>query len=722
MKRWSILFILFFSYRIVSGQISQGGTPYALQSSMSSESPAHEKCLDKQIRTIITPQVDKHIVDSILLHNKLYEECQFAYGFDANINVTDYGTKDSIQIGTLYRLLLISPGAKSINLIFSKYKVPPGAKLFIYSADGRHIIGAFTSNNNKSCEILPTIPVYGDSIVVEYFEPYFPEFYGQLVIGTINHDFIGIVSESGLFDDDSGTCHVDVNCSPEGDNWQTEKKAVCEIIINGRIQCSGVLLNNTNMDGTPYFLTANHCIDSQDEANHSIFIFNYEKNSCGGSSGNTNQSISSSILRATNTDSDFSLLEFSHKPLSSWNPYYAGWDRQDIQGPGGVCIHHPAGDVKKISTYTMSPTSSNCIVGKPQNNFYLISQWISTLNGHGVTEGGSSGSPLFNNNHNVIGQLYGGCPNHNDNCDNPSNDYSNYGKIYSSWDYNGTASIQLKNWLDPNNCGCTSMNGASVCPQEVVENLNLSHTVNAGVVEIHQARKNIISNCNIKYGSSVHYIAGESVLLTPGTHIEHGSDFLAEIQSYNCVPGCHPISFQIINTSFQNGGDLCFYQTNAQSYYLRLVNMYGQTVFQSSGNTNGYQNCVQMPINLAAGIFVATIILYNECNEYSESFSVTNISSKSIMAEIDQEDKIKCDFDFQVCPNPSDGSFIIDINKNQDDVFTLDIYTSIGTTVLHIEYLSESHIEINNNALPSGVYFIRLMNRYCLSTKKIIVH
>lgn len=92
------------------------------------------------------------------------------------------------------------------------------------------------------------------------------------------------------------------------------------------------------------------------------------------------------------------------------------------------------------------------------------------------------------------------------------------------------------------------------------------------------------------------------------------------------------------------------------------------------------------------------------------------------MAEIDQEDKIKCDFDFQVCPNPSDGSFIIDINKNQDDVFTLDIYTSIGTTVLHIEHLSESHIEINNNALPSGVYFIRLMNRYCLSTKKIIVH
>ena len=108
----------------------------------------------------------------------------------------------------------------SLNLIFKEYKLPRGSKLFIYSKNGEHIRGAFTSNNNKKSERLPTLPVKGEELVVEYFEPYFSDFDGKLVIGKVNHDFIGIVSGQGEIDDDfgsSGNCQVDVNCT-EGAN------------------------------------------------------------------------------------------------------------------------------------------------------------------------------------------------------------------------------------------------------------------------------------------------------------------------------------------------------------------------------------------------------------------------------------------------------------------------------------------------------------------------
>jgi hypothetical protein len=103
-----------------------------------------------------------------------------------------------------------------------------------------------------------------------------------------------------------------------------------------------------------------------------------------------------------------------------------------------------------------------CDVYIPNNNFWKIN-WMATTHGHSVTEGGSSGSPLLNDSHRVIGQLFGAgwyCP--NPNCSNPSEDTANYGKFSVSWNNNTNSRRRLKDWLDPNNTGATILDGHCV--------------------------------------------------------------------------------------------------------------------------------------------------------------------------------------------------------------------------------------------------------------------
>src|SRR5690554_1489366 len=156
------------------------------------------------------------------------------------------------------------------------------------------------------------------------------------------------------------------------------------------------------------------------------------------------QSTSGATLRANNSNSDFALFELTESPLSSnIDVRFNGWDRTTSPTQGGVGIHHPMGDFKKVSTHSMVPSS---VVS---NKFWRI-YWIETANGHSVTEGGSSGSPLFTNKKRIIGQLYGGFIPGNPNCSDPENDESDYGKFSVSW--NGTSpQRRLKDWLDPNN-------------------------------------------------------------------------------------------------------------------------------------------------------------------------------------------------------------------------------------------------------------------------------
>jgi hypothetical protein len=265
----------------------------------------------------------------------------------------------------------------------------------------------------------------------------------------------------------SEECQVDVNC-PEGEGWECQRDAVVRLRISmgGSIfLCSGVMVNNTARDCRQLLLSSFHCADDMSETDWALMKvrYNYEYSECGGI-----QSINShdrtGVLFLTSSDdmnngiisgSDFLLMEVEDEIFDTWNPYLAGWDANGTPSPNGVGIHHPSGDRKKISTYTNQTVSSSAYA--PGAHWRVT--WAATETNHGVTEGGSSGSPLFNNAARVIGTLTGG----SSLCTAPTApDY--YGKFSYHWNGNNPipASQKLFNFLDPAGTGEKIMDGSRI--------------------------------------------------------------------------------------------------------------------------------------------------------------------------------------------------------------------------------------------------------------------
>jgi hypothetical protein len=384
---------------------------------------------------------------------------RFGKDFDVNFGYGNSGTIDILPNGTkIWRVNIKSPGAVSINLIFDKFNLPKGSTFFVYSKNKKQIFGAYTDINNQPSRVFSTTPCKGEEIVLEYNAPLGlrdPE----INISTVIHAYKNVFNylpqkEYG----GSGLCNRNVICS-EGDPYRDQIRSVALIInSSGNRHCTGSMINNTRYDGTPFFLTANHCISSQNVATW-VFIFKYEAPSCPnlGGDGPVTFSINGSTLLANNAASDFALLKLSSKPPASYNVYYNGWNRSNVPPTSGFGIHHPSGDVKKISYAFLPfrPTSQNDSIVPGDSSHWHVRWTIIPGSGQiAITEGGSSGSPIFNQNKQVVGQLYGG-PSSCTATD--KSDY--YGKFDRSWNYGTTPATRLKDWLDSANTGVMFVNG-----------------------------------------------------------------------------------------------------------------------------------------------------------------------------------------------------------------------------------------------------------------------
>ncbi len=389
--------------------------------------------------------------------------------------------------GKMWQLTVSAKNAQSLDLSFSKFWLPENTKFFIYNPNTLETIGAITSTYLRGSKESPsrfsTGIVAGDTLTLEYYQP--SGVVDDPVI-EVSGVYYGYRTVSALYTRSgfgaSGDCQVDVNCS-EGSNWQNEKKAITRILgktENDSRFFTGALMMNTGLDFKPYVLTANHCLGPfhqdayiNNDASEFIFYWGYEAPECGSSVSPYLKCTYGADLVANNDITDFALYRLQQNPrfLTGFTPYYLGWDVTGQSFAGGVCIHHPSGDIKKISTYNCAPTSAYFLDGSYYNymNHWKVT-WVSLTPGrHGTTEHCSSGSPLIASNRKVIGVLHGGYSS----CDSLyAPDW--FGKISESWTGGGymTYPRRLGYWLDPSDTGQQTIDGSYYSSFQIVGQTN----------------------------------------------------------------------------------------------------------------------------------------------------------------------------------------------------------------------------------------------------------
>ncbi len=492
----------------------------------------------------------------------------FGQGRKVSINPENNGTWEWLDDGKLlWRQVLSSPGAYSISLGVTSYRMPVGGEMYVYSPDYRHVKGPFTERDNRSHGQLWTPIVPGDAIVVEIVLPDGNIDDLDFEITRLIHDYRGeegsgleplIPLSSPLLPDDpppgepppddpppwnpagdSKGCHVDVECIgnntqvdnalPSGINWNNRVRSVGMLYVYSEtaekaLRCTATLINNTAMDGKPYLLTAYHCINPDDHSDlfssfeellASVTMYwNFEHDQCrdfannqaGGNGGTTpvDYTTGGATLVSQPDNRDLVVLELNSTPSASYNLYYAGWNRTGDTATTGVCIHHARSDVKRVTIDT-APISSTDV-------YWDI----------GITEGGSSGSSLFEQNGNSTGvlstQWFYAC----------GDSDGKFTTLSNSWDEEADGTV-LSSALDPEDIGYQYFNGIDGddlgCRQEI-ENVTYQNENIEGCV--------VVTGPAVNFGtgsppSAINLLADRFIKLKDGTHVKPNTEFHAYI-------------------------------------------------------------------------------------------------------------------------------------------------------------------------------------------------
>lgn len=359
---------------------------------------------------------------------------QFASPIYFPIPLLEKGAVTSLSDGAkVWSVTIISKGALNLGLTFEDFYLPEGAEL--HFSGEKEARGAFTSHNNPRDGHFTIFPFEGPFITVEYFQPAHVKQAPSLNIIHVAHGY------KPLGYGDSGSCNINVAC--DNGKWANEIRSVGMLLSGfGSRFCSGALVNNVENNGDQLFLTAAHCsVGSSDQ-----IMFNYQSATCSPNQDGPTDNVVGQLTRlGSNTFSDFTLLRIEEQIPSRWNLYLNGVSGENVAPSSMTGIHHPAGDTKKISFANKKGVPDRWSAAEPGSWHWRVSSWD-----EGTTEGGSSGSPLFDQNQRVVGQLHGGTAS----C--RSNTWDSYGATWASWD------LGLGSALDPKGTGLLVINGTDL--------------------------------------------------------------------------------------------------------------------------------------------------------------------------------------------------------------------------------------------------------------------
>ncbi|EDP70813.1 lysyl endopeptidase precursor [Flavobacteriales bacterium ALC-1] len=676
----------------------------------------------------------------------------------------------------IWRMSYTSKNAYTLNFMFDVFKIPVGAKLYVYNDEKNDLLRPFTHHNNNPEEILGTWLVNGNKAWIEYYQPANVTGEAKITVGSVIHGYrTAETYQKGL--NTSGDCNHDVDCdiTPPSDPFQLntrkeEVKSAAGMLVSGSNGfCSGTLVNNTNNDGTPYFMTANHCGNS---VGGWAFRFNWRSPSpsCGttASSGNGsfNQTVSGAILRANSSQSDMELVEITDASFFNNNPdiVFAGWNRSKTQVPTvNFGIHHPDGDIQKVCREDdgayRQVVSFN---GNPNTQMWYIDEWEL-----GVTEPGSSGSGLFNEDGHLIGVLSGGAAACSGTVNNGAYDF--YGRFGVAWDFGSSQSSRLKEWLDPSDSGVEVIN-----QYPPLETYDIDARVSAG--------SNSSEICGVDFAPQVTLINPGNLNLTSadisytldsgssttvnwtGNLANNGSEIVATPSYSNLSPGSHTFTINVTNpnatTDENTANDMFVYNFTVSPEYTTstvvfniLTDNYGyETSWElrdsannvvSSGpatdyaNATAYQETITIP-NVANDCYTFTI--FDSANDgvccgygignYNLQDGNGNIiidsgefgASESVLFSAQNPLSIK-DFDFESLigfyPNPVKDKLNVSLNHINEDL-SYQIFNTLGQSVSKGILTSGNTHEIDMSQYLSGIYFVKLSSDSQTITRKVI--
>ncbi|MFW5657205.1 MAG: T9SS type A sorting domain-containing protein [Bacteroidota bacterium] len=706
----TVFFLLFLISHNTDGQVSIAGKPADLKTD------------DLKPITFIAP---KELKKAEASGSRQLKKLVFAHVHQTNISPEKHGKWTHVDGMSIWRVKLASPRAYSLNLSFSQFRLVPGVKVFLYNPERSHVLGAYSYHNNKTNKMLATSPVTGDEVIVEMQVPAGIQNYGELLINRVGHDYVDVLSffKDGQFGR-SGSCNPDVVCIDK-DKHQEIKNAVTRIIFNNSELCTGTLVNNTNQDGRPFILTANHCLSDSASAANAVFYFNYLSQFCEGPDGITSKTIAGADLLATAKKIDFSLVELSQDIPDYYYPYFAGWNRalNDNEINSTFAIHHPWGDVKKIAVDNGRPVTERYSSYYELDSHWRILEWDD-----GTTEPGSSGGPLFNDQQQLIGDLTGG----EASCLKPINDF--FTKFGMAWSYYPENYRQLKHWLDPLNSDVSYIPGFNPYKQKDVE-CNIVSNYGAGeqlVLTDIPGEKGYYSGHNALNVNTFaeKFISLDTVSIS-GTYMS-----IARLRSQNKTTSKVRLNVWLGD----NGPETLLYQGDYRYNQLienRDVYLEFDSTLEVSGNffigvtlspvntdTFALYHTVNDIKNGALGTYVLDNNNWKDIRTWSDYTVVGGLAIKPYVCG-EYRDTIIPQGEISnpnIYPNPTNQIITIDYQNTRLKSITKTVFDAYGRVVISESTQTNDLSEkLDLQHLPSGIYFVKFRINQQEFTKRVVV-
>jgi len=318
------------------------------------------------------------------------------------VALSDHGT-------ILWSTMVKVEGAQRIRLHLENVHLPEGTVLWVYGTSGGETGCGSELIDSRGNVWTPSVD--GEVVYLDVEAPVSSLGATPLSFAIREVAQIFGAQAAALQPQDTPSCLVDSTCvaSATFPSIASARAAVAHIEWPESSTtiglCSGGLLNNRNSDGTPYFLTANHCFSDQNTATSAEFFFDFQTASCNGSYNlQTAPHVNGAQLLATSTSSDFTFLKLSGIPAGR---FLLGWDPNPVQAGATLYrISHPVPSdtifPQMFSSTTVDPSSGTC-TGRDRPD-YVYSDYL-----QGGTYPGSSGSPAILAGGYVVGQLLGAC-------------------------------------------------------------------------------------------------------------------------------------------------------------------------------------------------------------------------------------------------------------------------------------------------------------------------